>query len=228
MTGALVGVMGAAGAGKSTVAAGLVDRWGFRRVRLADGIKRMLRALDVGDEHVDGSRKLDPHPLLCGRSARHALQTLGTEWGRRLIGEDVWVLQLVAAVETARALDPDARIVVDDVRFPNETAAIRRLGGTLALVRRPEAEPAGAAWRIPLARRLPEGLAGLLGLPHPSEHGWWTLRGEADVTLPNGLGLAGLRRQVDALAYNRLGLRPPPLTLDAAAFLRGGRSADGP
>lgn len=53
---------------------------------------------------------------------RIAMQTLGTEWGRRLHA-DIWV------EATLRPLDLSQRWVVCDVRFPNEVAGVRRYGG---------------------------------------------------------------------------------------------------
>ena len=66
------------------------------------------------------------------------MQTLGTEWGRAL-APDLWVEMWAASIV---GLD---RVVADDVRFDNEVAAVRALGGIVVEVRRPGiAKPAGA------------------------------------------------------------------------------------
>ena len=64
-------------------------------------------------------------------SSRFVLQTLGTEWGRNYIADDIWVRCL-----RARAEQFD-RIVVDDVRFENEAQAIKDMGGEMWMIKRP-------------------------------------------------------------------------------------------
>ena len=63
------------------------------------------------------------------------LQVLGTEGFRGAAGEDVWADAAMAG--WARAGRPPW--VLADARFPNETAAVRRAGGVVVLVRRPGA-----------------------------------------------------------------------------------------
>ena len=71
------------------------------------------------------------------------MQLLGTEFGRELLGPDLWVNAWRRAV--ARYLEESLvdgvplRIVCDDVRFSNEAAAIRRLGGRIVLLSRTSA-----------------------------------------------------------------------------------------
>lgn len=67
--------------------------------------------------------------MLCGHSARYAMQVLGTEWGRQQIGEDLWERIWCNAV--ARS---GHRAVADDVRFPNEVDAVKRCGGYVICV----------------------------------------------------------------------------------------------
>lgn len=139
-----IGLCGPAGAGKSTAAERLVQRWRFNRVRFAGPLKAMMLALGLDPAQVDGDRKEEPSALLCGRTPRQAMQWLGTEWGRNLIGEGFWIAAWQAA--TARAphvyRHPDdsfALIVADDVRFANEAKAIRDRGGLVIRIERPGA-----------------------------------------------------------------------------------------
>jgi hypothetical protein len=55
----------------------------------------------------------------CGVTVRKVLEVLGTDWGRRL-NPDVWV---------ERFIDGPKWRVVDDIRFPNEVAAVQAAGG---------------------------------------------------------------------------------------------------
>lgn len=144
-----IGFCGPAGAGKSTAAERLVKRWRFNRVRFAGPLKAMMLALGLSAEQVDGDQKEEPTPLLCGRTPRQAMQWLGTEWGRNLIGPEFWIAAWQAAVERVTptftyrgGFDPIRLIVADDVRFANEARAIRERGGLIVRVERPGARSA--------------------------------------------------------------------------------------
>jgi hypothetical protein len=60
-----------------------------------------------------------------GLSPRLVLQTLGTEYGRAIFGDDVWILHALSKAATSTA--PLAVIV--DGRFNNEVIAVRELCG---------------------------------------------------------------------------------------------------
>ncbi len=128
----LVAFTGRAGAGKTTAAMHLVEQHRFVRTRFADPLKAMLRAMGLGDEEVDGTFKERPSPLLCGRTPRHAMQTLGTEWGRHCISPDLWTT--LWQEMTAAPLVVGERVVVDDCRFANEVAAVRALSGIVVRI----------------------------------------------------------------------------------------------
>lgn len=134
----LVAFTGGKGSGKDTAAAVFV-REGFVHLKMADGLKAMLRALltlrgvdeETATRMLEGDLKETPTPALNGRSMRHAMQTLGTEWGRKIMDTDFWV----SVVEDM--CRQHTRVVISDVRFPNEAAMVRRLGGHLCRVTRP-------------------------------------------------------------------------------------------
>src|SRR3546814_7787118 len=65
------------------------------------------------------------------------METRGTEWGRGMISQDVWANAVEARILNLWARS-DAAIVIDDLRFPNDWAMLRRLGGILIRLRRPE------------------------------------------------------------------------------------------
>ena len=138
----IIGFCGPAGSGKSFAAAVLRREHGFMRLRFAGPLKAMLRALGLTEADVDGDGKERPHPRLCGRTPREAMQTLGTEWGRTLIGPDIWIEMLL---EDARwAVSVGQNVVIDDVRNANEVSAIHHLGGRVLRIRRPGVEAKGA------------------------------------------------------------------------------------
>jgi len=131
----LIAFSGLAGSGKSTAAKYLVKKHGFIRVRFANTMKKMVAAMleDAGHsareilEAVDGDKKEIPFFALGGRTPRYVLQTLGTEWGRKLLGETIWVNITKSKIE--RILSEGGKVVVDDVRFQNEADIIGELGG---------------------------------------------------------------------------------------------------
>jgi hypothetical protein len=131
----LIGLTGAAGCGKSTAAQHLIGVYGFLRVKLAEPLKDMLRAVGLTDDEIEGHLKEKPCAILCGNTPRHAMITLGTEWGRECIGSNFWTGLWTRKVE--RYLDEGHDIVVDDCRFQNEVEAIEALGGHVIKVIRP-------------------------------------------------------------------------------------------
>lgn len=126
----IFGFSGHIGAGKSYAADYLVSKYGFELRKMAGPLKTMLRSVGLTDAHIEGHLKELPCDMLCGQTPRWAMQTLGTEWGRDIIGEDLWANLWRHSVE---GLD---RVVVDDVRFANEAAAVRSLGGRVVFVER--------------------------------------------------------------------------------------------
>jgi len=125
----VVAFTGLAGSGKSTASEYLVDRYGYTRVRFAGPLKAAMAALGFSQEEIDGSLKETPHELLGGKTPRHAMQTLGTEWGRNCIVDDFWIRLWRRQVD--EVLASGGRVVVDDCRFQNEAVAIRKLGGDI-------------------------------------------------------------------------------------------------
>jgi hypothetical protein len=114
----LVGICGKAGAGKDTIADYLVKHYAFKKIALADPIKRMVKDVFVLDDYTVYDRVAREQPLeqWNGWSVRKLLQTIGTELFRRNIDDSVWVKSLWYRVKS----DPESNYVVSDVRFPNE------------------------------------------------------------------------------------------------------------
>ncbi len=126
-----IGLTGAAGSGKSTVAKMLFQDYGYTRIAFSDPLKSMLMELGLSHEQLYGDAK-EAVDKRFGCTARHMMQTLGTEWGRELINGDIWTTAWLVAVNRV----PHA-VVADDVRFPNEADAVRRTRGIIIRVDRP-------------------------------------------------------------------------------------------
>jgi rhodanese-related sulfurtransferase len=125
----LVGLIGRKGSGKDTAAVTLTAH-GHRNVKFAGALKSMIRALlayqgldeETVERMVEGDLKEVPTPYLAGRTPRFAMQRLGDEWGRQLMDENFWV-------EVTKPLLREGNVVVTDVRYPNEVAAVEEAGG---------------------------------------------------------------------------------------------------
>ncbi len=129
----IIGLCGAIGSGKTTYANRLIKKHGYWRGRFADPLKNMLKVLGLTNEELDGSLKEVPCDKLGRCTPRHAMQRLGTEWGRDEIYDDIWVDAWKHVVSTRS----NKLIVADDVRFPNEAKAVHDVGGKLIRIVRP-------------------------------------------------------------------------------------------
>ena len=135
----VVGISGPARSGKDT-AADFFSALKYARYSFAGPLKQGLRAmLGLSLDHTDGNLKeceLEPF----GVSPRRMMQNLGTEWGRELIHDDIWLLRADKVITEWRAEDPNLRgVVISDVRFENEANWCREQGGLLVHLQRPDA-----------------------------------------------------------------------------------------
>ena len=128
----IIGLAGQARAGKDTVADMLVRR-GFTKMAPADPIyDAMLTMFGMTREFIEAHKEEPVGPG--GKSPRFLLQTLGTEWGRDTVSKTLWLDILMG-----RAMACGGDVVVPAVRFENEAAAIREMGGHVVRVVRPDA-----------------------------------------------------------------------------------------
>jgi len=145
----LIGLTGYAQHGKDSVGKVLVEEYGFTRFALAEPLKdlayrinpivvigdnpevvEILRLQDLVDNGGWERAKQEPE-------VRRFLQELGTQ-ARKVLGNNVWVEALSKRINTHKAEKPHARVVVTDVRFPNEAAYIYNHGGEVWRVIRPD------------------------------------------------------------------------------------------
>lgn len=145
----LIGIYSSrAQSGKSTVCA-MLQAAGWWNVKFADPLKDMVRGLlssmqftkETIERMVEGDLKEAVIPGFDTVTPRRLLQTMGTDWGREAIDKDLWVK--VAEKKIDRLLELEGRVVVDDVRCPNEFEAIKKRGGIMVKVVRPDAPVVG-------------------------------------------------------------------------------------
>jgi hypothetical protein len=129
----IVGFFGAPGAGKSFASAAVLKHFPhYNKLSLADPLYGMMNVL-MGRTVDRSEDKMIPHPELCGKSLRYAMQTLGTDWAREYIDEDFLVKNLLARAEA----DGYTHLVIDDVRFNNEFKELKLRGAEIILVDNP-------------------------------------------------------------------------------------------
>lgn len=76
------------------------------------------------------------------REVRRLLQVIGTEIGRRMITDDLWIQLGLSRVDTA--LEAEIwPMVITDVRFDNEALAAREVGAPVVRINRPDLPDAG-------------------------------------------------------------------------------------
>jgi len=122
----LIGLCGGQGVGKTTIANIIKNENGYKIISVSSPIKKMLLSLGLSDEEVYGEKREISHPLLCGKTPRYAMRTLGTEWGREIIGKSIWFNSWIILLKYSLN---KYNVIVDDIRFDLEAKAIIDLGG---------------------------------------------------------------------------------------------------
>lgn len=84
-----------------------------------------------------GVAKEEPIPGAYGKSFVDFAMKIGTDLGRGWLSDTVWVDTYRTRAKVF--LEDSAPVLTDDVRFRNEAAAVRELGGVLVGIRRPGA-----------------------------------------------------------------------------------------
>lgn len=171
----LIGLTGRARSGKTTAAEHLARTYLLEQYAFADPLRDGLMAIfNLDPTDFEGDRKEQPLGWLdC--SPRQLMQSMGTEWARNTVHPDVWVKLAEQNLEyMTKALGAVLGFVVSDVRFENEADLIRRRGGTVIHILRPNA---------------------LAVNPHISEAG--ITANSADLTLPNYGTVEGFLRSLD-------------------------------
>lgn len=186
----VIGLLGPAGAGKSTVAKYLLEKcYNAKVYSLAAPLKEIAkRVMLFTDEQLYGSQAQKEAPdIRYGFSARTFLQRLGTDGIRNVLGLDIWI---EACLRKIKVEGPDVAIV-EDLRFINEASAFRnadkKYPGLFGYVWRLVPPPGDETTDYAIA-------AGL----HPSEREWFDAPYDSSLE-PDGRGVAKLQQLVDVV-----------------------------
>jgi hypothetical protein len=116
--------------GKSTACRMLEQSYGCVRLSFAAPLKDMLGTMlehcllsDDEIERYSAEAKEQEIPLL-HKSYRYLARTLGTEWGREVVGYNIWVDIMENKIKTY-AHWPGG-VCIDDIRFQNELEMLQR------------------------------------------------------------------------------------------------------
>lgn len=121
----IVAISGKQGSGKTTMATALVKLYSGTHMKFAGPLYEMHEAIRA---------VLAKYGIEMPKKVGELLQYLGTEFGRKLFGDDVWVRcihnAILNATEQLDRWNDKAFIVVDDARFENELDMFLRLRDT--------------------------------------------------------------------------------------------------
>jgi hypothetical protein len=138
----IIGLCGKKQCGKSTTACGLVAG-GFVELSFAGPLKAACAAIfGFTDEQLNGALKEVPDAKW-GVSPRQVMQRFGTDLMRKYSNlvvpikdpEDIW---LTVMAKRIASLPDGTNVVISDVRFENEAAFVRKLGGFIIKIDRPD------------------------------------------------------------------------------------------
>jgi len=203
----LIGLTGPAGSGKDSAADALRPH-GYQSIAFADALRAEIAAAWRVDQRLLSDRATKELPLpalaigMCcepaflhwavyhghslhePRSARWLMQRWGTEF-RRSSNPDYWVHVVRHWVRRQTGIGCN-RLIVTDVRMPNEAAFIRSVGGRIVRLHRPE-----------LVRLAPDTQA------HASE--WLANAVDADTVVHNEGPLHALPAEVERAVFTLFG-----------------------
>jgi len=207
----IIGFVGLIGSGKDTAADYLVNFHGFRRDSFAGTLKDAVAAVFGWDrtllegrtkEAREWREQIDPWWAkrlgMPDLTPRWILQYWGTEVCRKAFHDSIWIASL-----EYKLLTSNDDIVISDVRFPNEIAAIHNAGGLVVRIKRgedPDWFPAAESYN-----RGPNGNStwALSGMKlerskiHASEYSW--VGGKIDHTVFNDTTIDSLFEQIKNL-----------------------------
>ncbi|MCP4607010.1 MAG: hypothetical protein GY847_41940 [Proteobacteria bacterium] len=137
----LIGLYGKSGSGKDVVASTLHKQWGYRRIAIADPIKRICASVfNLSRDDLWGDGR-NTYVERIGMTPREAFQLLGDAC--RNEDKSVWTRLFRREVMVAFACGE--RIVCPDIRTLGEVNMLREHGGVLWRIERPGAGAPGIA-----------------------------------------------------------------------------------
>lgn len=130
----LISFSGKAASGKDTAVSILTGK-GFKRRAFADQVKRVAKMMfDLTPEQMSDNEQKEAMDERWGKTPRQILQQVGV--GMRDVHPDVWCRYVLQDIADLYDLEKQS-FAISDLRFPNEMAAIKAMGGFCVRVERP-------------------------------------------------------------------------------------------
>jgi len=118
----ILGIAGKMRSGKTTLANHLVNRFGFKRISFGTEVKReVARGMGMSLVALEALEETNKEDM------RIVYQAWG-EMRRELSGDSYWIAKVI------EQFGHHERIIIDDVRYPNELSAIRKAGGHVGVL----------------------------------------------------------------------------------------------
>jgi len=117
-------------AGKDSLADMLQERLGYQKIAFATPLYRGLKVMFpfIEPAYYEDRNKVVP---ALGKSVNQLLQSLGTEWGRNMVNEGVWVYVAGKTFSNTHSSTLGANVVFTDIRYENEAQEVYALGGAV-------------------------------------------------------------------------------------------------
>lgn len=138
----IVGIFGKAGSGKDTIANYMIENLGYTKIAFADVLKDIVSVLFSWERHLlEGDTKESrefretkdmwwSNKLGKEITPRLMLQQIGTDLFRNHFDKNIWLHVIERKI---RKYD---KVVISDIRFPNEHQLIKDLNGIIIKVER--------------------------------------------------------------------------------------------
>jgi ABC-type dipeptide/oligopeptide/nickel transport system ATPase component len=129
----IIGISGKSGCGKDTLAnifMGMYPEMNFQQMAFADKVKELAGALlSVETKQFENREYKESWNEELSISVRGILQVIG-DGLREKIHPDVWLIAL------QKRIDPNANVLISDVRYFNEAQFIKKMGGMVISIDR--------------------------------------------------------------------------------------------
>lgn len=141
ITHSLIGITGKKRSGKDTVGDYLKEQFGYSSYAFADPVKQTAQVMfGLTNDEMDNDNK-EAVIKRWGFSYRQMLQIIGTDCGRNMFRDDIWILRAqdeLDKIKTQAICNRQNKnyVVVTDCRFNNEAELIKNNGGIVICIER--------------------------------------------------------------------------------------------
>lgn len=142
----IIAVIGKKRSGKDTFANYLVNNYGFKKYGFGDPVKEICKLMfGFSQEQIDTDLK-EEKDTRWNITPRETFQIIGTEFGRNFINqklpnlncynEQFWIRKFELWYKEQIKLNPNIKIVINDVRFLNEVECLKKLNAVFIKINR--------------------------------------------------------------------------------------------